>query len=127
MDKEMAELENLNKQISSARMQFSALFSTLLWAFTTGLQFALVSWYRKSPVLFIPQDWFPPLVLWILAFPSAPYGSVSTTVWTLVCKRSLGQVGDLVSDLLGLAFVSHKAQEQPTATPSKTSKHQKSS
>lgn len=64
----------VDKQIGSARTQFSALFSTVLWAFTSGLQFVLVSWYRSSPVFFLPPGWFPPALVWLLGFPSAPYG-----------------------------------------------------
>ncbi|KAG0150875.1 hypothetical protein CROQUDRAFT_668226 [Cronartium quercuum f. sp. fusiforme G11] len=102
MDKELQELDTLNKQIASDRTQFSALFSTLLWVFTSGLQFLLVSWYRTNPVFFLPTGWFPPTMVWLLGFPSAPYGAVSTTVWALVCKRALSVSVRMIGDSFGL-------------------------
>ncbi|KAI9600742.1 hypothetical protein H4Q26_000533 [Puccinia striiformis f. sp. tritici PST-130] len=73
IDKDLVDLEVLNKEISTAKVQFASLFSSLLWTFTSGFQFVLISWYRRSPVFFIPQDWFPSPIVWILSFPSAPY------------------------------------------------------
>ncbi|POV94853.1 hypothetical protein PSTT_16610, partial [Puccinia striiformis] len=102
IDKDLVDLEVLNKEISTAKVQFASLFSSLLWTFTSGFQFVLISWYRRSPVFFIPQDWFPSPIVWILSFPSAPYGAVSTTVWTIVCKRALALVGAILVDTFGI-------------------------
>ncbi|CAH7684802.1 WRB/Get1 family [Phakopsora pachyrhizi] len=104
MDKEVADLENLNKQITSARAKFSTAFSSVIWTFTTGLQLVLVSWHRKTPVFFLPQDWFPPMIVWILGLPSAPYGAVSTTVWSMVCKRALSVISGLILDIFTMIF-----------------------
>ncbi|KNZ62762.1 protein GET1 [Puccinia sorghi] len=103
MDKDLADLEALNKEISAAKTQFSALFSSLLWMFTSGFQFVLISWYRRSPVFFLPQDWFPAPIVWILSFPSAPYGAVSTTVWGFICKRALALGGAILVDTFGVS------------------------
>lgn len=118
MDKELQELDNLNKQIASDRTQFTALFSTVLWVMTSGLQFVLISWYRSSPVLLLPPGWFPPTIVWFLSFPSAPYGAISTTVWALICKRALSVLAKMMTDSLGVLFGSKpttESAEKPVA------------
>ncbi|KAA1126347.1 GET complex subunit get1 [Puccinia graminis f. sp. tritici] len=116
IDKDLVDLEALNKEISSAKVQFAALFSSLLWTFTSGFQFVLISWYRRSPVFFLPQDWFPSPIVWILSFPSAPYGAVSTTVWTIVCKRALALSGAILVDTFGI-FSEPPPVAQESQTP----------
>jgi len=72
---------------------------------TTGLQFVIGWWYRKSAVFYLPPSWFGPLTWW-LALPFAPAGgsltpppppsrayiilisgSVSVGVWQMACRR----------------------------------------
>ncbi|KAI7933267.1 hypothetical protein MJO28_017757 [Puccinia striiformis f. sp. tritici] len=57
------------------------------------------------------MDWFPSPIVWILSFPSAPYGAVSTTVWTIVCKRALALVGAILVDTFGIFSDSAVPQE----------------
>lgn len=61
---------------------------------TTGLQFVIGWWYRKTAVFYLPPGWFGPLTWW-LAFPFAPAGSVSCGVWQMACKRVI-KVGERV-------------------------------
>ena len=61
---------------------------------TTGLQFAIGWWFRKSAVFFLPPGWFGPLTWW-LALPFAPAGSVSCGVWQMACRRVI-KVGERV-------------------------------
>jgi len=85
-------------ELSSNKTAFSIKFNTVLWILTTGLQFVVGWWYRKSAVFYLPQGWFGPLTWW-LALPFAPKGSVSVGVWQMACKRVI-KVGErVVKDL----------------------------
>ncbi len=65
---------DIDGSLTSARTSFALRFSTLLWLLTTGAEFVLVWWYRKSPVFWLPRGWVPGPVAWTLSFSSAPYG-----------------------------------------------------
>ncbi|KAF9467443.1 WRB/Get1 family [Collybia nuda] len=100
VDKGLADLEKLNSEISSTKTAFSVKFNSVIWILTTGLQFFVGWWYRKSAVFYLPQGWFGPLGWW-LAFPFAPTGSVSVGVWQMACKRVI-KIGErVVKDLVG--------------------------
>ncbi|KAG6375485.1 WRB/Get1 family [Boletus reticuloceps] len=71
VDKGLAELEKLNGELATTKTAFSTKFSSLVWILTTGLQFAIGWWYRKSAVFYLPPNWFGPLT-WTLALPFAP-------------------------------------------------------
>ncbi|KIK98468.1 hypothetical protein PAXRUDRAFT_134120 [Paxillus rubicundulus Ve08.2h10] len=92
VDKGLAELEKLNGEIASAKSAFSMKFSSVIWILTTGLQFAIGWWYRKSAVFYLPPNWLGPLA-WTLALPFAPKGSVSVGVWQMACRRVI-KVGE---------------------------------
>ncbi|KAF8444770.1 CHD5-like protein-domain-containing protein [Boletus edulis BED1] len=92
VDKGLAELEKLNGELATTKTAFSAKFSSLVWILTTGLQFAIGWWYRKSAVFYLPPNWFGPLT-WTLALPFAPPGSVSVGVWQMACRRVI-KVGE---------------------------------
>ena len=64
---------------------------------TTGLQFFIGWWYRKSAVFYLPQGWFGPLTWW-LALPWAPAGSVSCGVWQMACQRIILVLGRTVKE-----------------------------
>ncbi|OBZ70595.1 Protein GET1 [Grifola frondosa] len=91
---QLADLEKLNSELSSARTSFSLKFNSMLWFMTAGLQFVVGWWYRKSAVFYLPPGWFGPLTWW-LAFPFAPAGSVSCGVWQMACRRVI-KVGERV-------------------------------
>jgi len=86
VDKGLVDLEKLNSQIASNRTVFSIKFSSFIWISTTGAQFVIGWYYRKSAVFWLPQGWFGPLEYW-LSFPFAPEGSVSCGVWQMSCRR----------------------------------------
>jgi len=86
VDKGLAELEKLNGELASQKTAFSVRFNSLIWILTTGLQFAVGWWYRKSAVFYLPPSWLGPLTWW-LALPFAPKGSVSVGVWQMACRR----------------------------------------
>jgi len=92
VDKGLAELEKLNGELSSTKSAFSMKFNSLIWILTTGLQFVVGWWYRKSAVFYLPPNWFGPLT-WTLALPFAPKGSVSVGVWQMACRRVI-KVGE---------------------------------
>jgi len=99
VDRGLADLEKLNSEVASNKTAFSVKFNTLLWMLTTGLQFLVGWWYRKSAIFYLPQGWFGPLGWW-LSFPFAPAGSVSVGVWQMACKRVI-KIGERVAkDLL---------------------------
>ncbi|KAH7888869.1 WRB/Get1 family [Phlebopus sp. FC_14] len=92
VDKGLAELEKLNGELASQRSGFSVKFNSLVWILTTGLQFVIGWWYRKSAVFYLPPGWLGPLT-WGLALPFAPKGSVSVGVWQMACRRVI-KVGE---------------------------------
>lgn len=61
-------------ELATTKSAFSARFNGLVWILTTGLQFAIGWWYRRSAVFYLPANWFGPLT-WTLALPFAPQGS----------------------------------------------------
>ncbi|KIM83380.1 hypothetical protein PILCRDRAFT_783674 [Piloderma croceum F 1598] len=98
IDKGIADLEKINRELSSNKTTFSFKFNSVLWILTTGLQFVVGWWYRKSAVFYLPRGWFGPLTWW-LALPFAPKGSVSVGVWQMACRRVI-KVGErVVKDL----------------------------
>ncbi|RSH82298.1 GET complex subunit get1 [Saitozyma podzolica] len=100
VDKGLADLEKINNSLGSSKSSFSLRFSSVLWLFTTGAQLVLVWWYRKQPVFYLPPGWVPYPVAWVLSFPSAPLGSVSSGAWGAVCKRVLTTGEEIVTGLL---------------------------
>ncbi|CAD6568448.1 MAG: GET complex subunit get1 [Tremellales sp. Tagirdzhanova-0007] len=100
LDKGLADLEKTNGTLTSSRTSFAFRFSTLLSLLTTGAQFVLVWWFRKSPVFWLPSEWLPGPVVWLLSFPSAPIGSVSSGAWCAVCKRVMVTGEEIVRELI---------------------------
>ncbi|GBE80649.1 Protein GET1 [Sparassis crispa] len=117
VDKGLADLEKLNSELSSYRSSFSLKFNGAIWLLTTGLQFFVSWWYRKTAVFFLPPGWFGP-VTWWLALPFAPAGSVSCGVWQMACRRVI-KVGErVVRDLVMVESESVTIpSEQQKATP----------
>ncbi|EPQ56907.1 hypothetical protein GLOTRDRAFT_137389 [Gloeophyllum trabeum ATCC 11539] len=94
VDKGLADLEKLNGELATSKTSFAVQFNGLIWALTTGLQFVVTWWYRKSAVFYLPEGWLGPLTWW-LALPFAPAGSVSVGVWQMACRRVI-KVGERV-------------------------------
>ncbi|KAL5523840.1 GET1 [Sanghuangporus baumii] len=92
VDKGLAELEKLNSELDSARNSYKLKFNTFIWLLTTGAQFVIGWWYRKSAVFYLPPGWLGPAT-WFLSLPFAPSGSVSCGVWQMACRRVI-KVGE---------------------------------
>jgi hypothetical protein len=60
--------------VASRRAQFDRGFSTLLYVITSGLQWAMVWWYRREPVFWIPAGWVPRGLDRWLSFGGGPRG-----------------------------------------------------
>ncbi|RDB16937.1 Protein GET1 [Hypsizygus marmoreus] len=107
VDKGLADLEKLNSEVAAKKSAFSFKFNTAIWILTTGVQFFVGWWYRRSAVFYLPPGWFGPLGWW-LSFPFAPAGSVSVGVWQMACKRVI-KIGERV--VKDLAASSHSMTE----------------
>ncbi|KAJ1032144.1 hypothetical protein NDA18_001642 [Ustilago nuda] len=102
VDKGLVDLEKANASLSSARSTFSMLFKGLMFVITTIFPFCVTSWYSKTPIFWLPpgeHSWFGP-VGWFLALPRAPKGAISSTVWQMVCSRTLIAVGGALTNLI---------------------------
>lgn len=78
------------------------LFKGVMFVITTVMPFGVTSWYGKTPIFWLPpgeSSWFGPLG-WFLALPRAPKGAISSTVWQMVCSRTIialmGALGNLL-------------------------------
>ncbi|KAF9018463.1 hypothetical protein BDZ89DRAFT_1103612 [Hymenopellis radicata] len=117
VDKGLADLEKLNSEIASVKSSFSIRFNCVLWVSTTGVQFVVGWWYRRSAVFYLPQGWFGP-IQWCFALPFAPKGSVSVGMWQMACKRAI-KVGERV--VKDICMSSEIKTEAETAGKTKTS------
>ncbi|KZT22591.1 hypothetical protein NEOLEDRAFT_1097544 [Neolentinus lepideus HHB14362 ss-1] len=97
VDKGLADLEKLNGELATTKTSFAVQFNSLIWILTTGLQFVVTWWYRKSAVFFLPEGWLGP-VTWWMALPFAPAGSVSVGVWQMACRRVIKVSERVVKD-----------------------------
>ncbi|CAG8442080.1 8044_t:CDS:10 [Ambispora leptoticha] len=88
MDSKMNDLDKLSKSLGFLKTSFEVKFTTSLWLFTNGIQVVMMIWYRTSPVFYLPKDWFSP-VTWMFSLPLAPSGSVSVTMWFIICRKVL--------------------------------------
>ncbi|KAJ9476349.1 Protein GET1 [Pseudozyma hubeiensis] len=91
VDKQLATLEATNATLTSSRSTFNMIISGMLFVVTSIFPFAVTSWYSKTPIFWLPpaeHSWFGP-VGWFLALPRAPKGAISSTVWQMVCSRTL--------------------------------------
>ncbi|GLB36982.1 putative required for the post-translational delivery of tail- anchored (TA) proteins to the endoplasmic reticulum [Lyophyllum shimeji] len=109
VDKGLADLEKLNSEVQATKAAFAVKFNTAVWLLTTGVQFLVGWWYRKTPVFYLPPGWFGPLEWW-LSFPFAPAGSVSVGVWQMSCKRVI-KIGERVVKDLAASSSSHSSSE----------------
>ncbi|KAF7305970.1 Protein GET1 [Mycena chlorophos] len=112
VDKGVAELEKLNGEIATRRTTFSMKFNTVVWVLTTGLQFAVGWWFRRSAVFYLPPGWLGPLGWW-LAFPFAPKGSVSVGAWQMACRRILKAGERVVKDVLAADAETELSKDSP--------------
>ncbi|EIW68469.1 hypothetical protein TREMEDRAFT_44803 [Tremella mesenterica DSM 1558] len=100
VDKGLSDLEILNKSITSTRSSFNIKFSSLLWISTTGIQIFIIWYHRFQPIFWLPNGWIPYPIEWILSFPSAPIGSVSSGAWCAICRRVLLSLAEISKNLI---------------------------
>ncbi|WWC63511.1 uncharacterized protein I303_106114 [Kwoniella dejecticola CBS 10117] len=112
LDKGLADLEKLNTQMTSSKGSFTTKFKTFLWVITSGSKLVLVWWFRKKPVFWLPEGWVPYPIAWLISFPSAPIGSVSSGAWSTICTRVLVSLEEIVKALLAPSI---PAEPIPTA------------
>lgn len=62
-------------KVAAQRAQFDRGFSTFLYVITSGLQWALIWWYRREPVFWIPAGWVPCNLDRWLCFGGGPRGA----------------------------------------------------
>jgi len=118
VDKGLADLEKLNSEMASNKAAFAMKFNTAMWLLTTGVQFIVGWWYRKSAVFYLPPGWFGPLEWW-LSFPFAPAGSVSVGVWQMSCKRVI-KIGErVVKDLTATSHLTTESEVEVEASSEK--------
>ncbi|KAI9829219.1 MAG: GET complex subunit get1 [Phylliscum demangeonii] len=109
-DKVLADLEQTTASVKSIKASFDGGVLLLRWAATNGLRWLLQLWYAKEAVFWLPHGWAPTYVEWLLAFPRAPRGSVSTQIWWAACVTALQLVGELSAFLSPILFGSGKRQ-----------------
>jgi hypothetical protein len=123
----------LDADVASHRAQFDRALSTLLYVITSGLQWAIVWWYRREPVFWMPAGWVPRGMDRWLSFGGAPRGesipsrskahalnnasssvagSVSVTVWSIVCKKVAGILAGVVAQWVPNPFDSARWNRQ---------------
>lgn len=90
------------KAIQDFRSTFDKVVSALRWLGTQGLQFLCNAYYGKQPMFYLPRDWVPYPVEWILSFPRAPIGSISINVWAIACASIIAMVSEAVRASLTL-------------------------
>ncbi|CAO1635493.1 unnamed protein product [Parajaminaea phylloscopi] len=122
VDKTLADLEAINKTLASSRSSLALVVRGALFLATTILPFAVTTYFRKTPIFWLPPspastsgfsgwgkssgaagEWLGPLG-WALSLPSAPRGAVSATVWNMVCGRIIAMVVALLKDIYFLVL-----------------------
>ena len=102
VDKQLGTLETINSTLASSRSRFNMVVSGLVFIVTTVMPFVVTSWYSKTAIFWLPpgqHSWFGPAG-WFLALPRAPKGAVSSTVWQMVCSRTLIAIGGALTSLI---------------------------
>lgn len=98
LDSTMAEYEKMQSGMASQKTAFDARLKPFFWLITSGASLVIMTWYRSTPVFFLPKGWFGSTWEWWLAFPSAPKGALSVSVWMMVCNRVIKIVTSLIQD-----------------------------
>ncbi|KAF2642345.1 hypothetical protein P280DRAFT_478474 [Massarina eburnea CBS 473.64] len=99
----VADFNKLDASLQTRRKTFTSTISTLRWLGTQGLRFVLQFWFSKTPMFWMPADWVPYYVEWILSFPRAPLGSVSINVWGIACASIISLAGEALTAVWVLA------------------------
>nr|POE85545.1 protein get1 [Quercus suber] len=95
-DKMKDKYDKASDSTRSFRQTFDRIVSALRWIGTQGLNFLLNTYYSKQALFWLPQDWVPYQVEWVLSFPRAPLGSVSINMWGIACGSVIAMVSEAV-------------------------------
>jgi hypothetical protein len=108
-DKLMNEYTELTNIYSSSQGIFSSFSSWGLYILVWLVQIITLFWLWRTPVFYLPEDWFGPLTSW-MKFPFAPFGSVGVFYWWSAVHACLGRSGKVIS--LVLPGIAHKQKVQ---------------
>lgn len=89
-----------DSKLSSGKTTFTLVFRVILWILVNIPQYFIAWRYRSQPVFWLPQGWFNGVMLWWLAFPFSPRGSVSVMTWTWACKSVLKIFEEVVRHII---------------------------
>ncbi|KAG0251079.1 GET complex subunit get1 [Mortierella polycephala] len=99
MDGKVVELEKLTSELHLSKASFEIKVKGLLWFITSGLQFAMVAWFRRAPVFYLPMGWFGPAEH-VLALPFAERGSVSIAIWFFICRKFIHLIASNLAEFI---------------------------
>ncbi|KAG0076094.1 GET complex subunit get1 [Linnemannia elongata] len=116
MDSKIADLEKMTSELHVSKASFEMKFKGLLWFITSGLQFLMVAWYRRSPVFYLPMRWFGPAE-WVLSMPFAERGSVSITIWFYFCRKFITLLASNLAEFIPAVKALKPEQSAETSSP----------
>ena len=106
---------NADGSLRTHQAAFNSTVKVVRWLGTQGLRFVLQFWFSKSPMFWLPANWVPYYVEWILSFPRAPLGSISIQMWTAACAAIIA----LASEACAAVWVLATKKPTPTAKQEK--------
>lgn len=53
--------------LAGSRTGFDRTCSSAIWILTFALPYVLVWYHRKEPVFYLPEQWAPPVVTWLMS------------------------------------------------------------
>jgi len=109
-DKAMAEYDEKSSKVNSTRSKFDTTVTVARWLSTNGLRLFLQFWYSRTPIFYLPSGWFPTYMEWLVAFPRAPWGTVSIQVWGTACITVITLVGEALT--AGVTWVGEQQMEK---------------
>lgn len=108
-------IDGLEPSVRGQRAMLQTIVQLCKWSATTGV-LLFVQWrWRHEAVFWLPPNSLPKILVWILACPVAPLGSVSTSTWITVASTTLDGFVQTARILLKAPSVFHttKARSVP--------------
>jgi tail-anchored protein insertion receptor len=105
-------LSPTDKILTLNKTSFDWTMKTARWLSTNGFILFIQFYHTKTPMFELPPGWFPYYVEWVLSFPRAPLGTVSTQVWCGACAAVIHLMGEAVTYILGY-IQAQKTQATP--------------
>ncbi|KAF9903575.1 GET complex subunit get1 [Linnemannia zychae] len=116
MDSKIADLEKMTSELHVSKASFEMKFKGLLWFITSGIQFFMVAWFRRSPVFYLPMRWFGPAE-WILSMPFAERGSVSISIWFYFCRKFITLLASNLAEFIPAVKALKPEQSADSSSP----------